>query len=152
MGGMRGVDVTAGDTISVTYQPTKVEGMADKPNVGHEIAGGEFSAVVQAGSIQSVSFVGLLSPTHLIKPRQLPLGVRGFTGRFESLAALDALLVGATESSTGAVVISAVNGAAGVGKTALALHWAHRVQHHFPDGTLFANLQGYGPGEPASAC
>jgi hypothetical protein len=48
------------------------------------------------------------------------------------------------------VVISAVDGAAGIGKTTLAVHWAHRVQHHFPDGTLHANLRGYGPGAPAT--
>jgi tetratricopeptide (TPR) repeat protein len=54
------------------------------------------------------------------------------------------------DESLGAVVISAVDGAAGIGKTALAVRWAHRVQHRFPDGTLHANLRGYGPGEPAT--
>lgn len=81
-------------------------------------------------------------------PRQLPLAVRDFTGRAEQLAALDALLP--AESDSPAVVISAVDGAAGIGKTTLAVHWAHRVQHRFPDGTLHANLRGYGPGDPAS--
>jgi DNA-binding SARP family transcriptional activator/tetratricopeptide (TPR) repeat protein len=50
-----------------------------------------------------------------------------------------------------AVVISAVSGAAGVGKSTLAVHWAHRVAHHYPDGQLFVNLRGYDPQAPVSA-
>lgn len=45
-------------------------------------------------------------------------------------------------------MISAVDGAAGIGKTALTVHWAHRVQHRFPGGTLYTNMRGYGPGMP----
>jgi tetratricopeptide (TPR) repeat protein len=82
-------------------------------------------------------------------PRQLQASPRDFTGRAQQLAALDQLLPDETGTGLDTVVIS-VDGTAGVGKTALALHWAHRVQHRFPDGTLFANLRGYGPGEPAT--
>jgi DNA-binding SARP family transcriptional activator/Tfp pilus assembly protein PilF len=74
-------------------------------------------------------------------PAQLPLAVASFTGREREIAALDGLLAGA-----GTVVISAVSGTAGVGKTALAVHWAHRVADRFPDGQLYVNLRGFDPG------
>ncbi|WP_406486380.1 hypothetical protein [Streptomyces phaeochromogenes] len=45
-----------------------------------------------------------------------------------------------------AVVISAVSGTAGVGKTALAVHWARTAQEAFPDGQLYVNLRGFAPG------
>ncbi|QFZ16082.1 AfsR/SARP family transcriptional regulator [Saccharothrix syringae] len=79
-------------------------------------------------------------------PRQLPAPPRAFTGRVEELARLDAA-VGA--AAGGAVVISAIGGAGGVGKTWLALHWAHRRADRFPDGQLFVDLRGFSPeGEP----
>jgi DNA-binding SARP family transcriptional activator/Flp pilus assembly protein TadD len=81
-------------------------------------------------------------------PAQLPLDVAGFTGRRAELSLLDEAL-GADHTS--AVLISAVTGTAGVGKTALALHWGHRVADRFPDGQLYADLRGYGPLPPAEA-
>ncbi|MFC9181023.1 BTAD domain-containing putative transcriptional regulator [Streptomyces globisporus] len=85
-------------------------------------------------------------------PRQLLHAIRDFTGRTDHLTALDALLPpGGDELGSGqAVVISALDGSGGVGKTTLAVHWAHRVQHRFPDGTLHTDLRGYGPGRPAT--
>jgi len=79
----------------------------------------------------------------LAVPAQLPADVYGFAGRSEQLARLDALL--ASDEQPTAVVISAVSGTAGVGKTALAVHWAHRVRDQFPDGQLYVNLRGFDP-------
>lgn len=76
--------------------------------------------------------------------RQLPRDVAGFAGRAGELARLDALLD--EGSRVPAVVISAISGTAGIGKTALALHWAHRIADRFPDGQLYANLRGFDPG------
>ncbi|MEV4629337.1 tetratricopeptide repeat protein [Micromonospora sp. NPDC049523] len=75
-------------------------------------------------------------------PRQLPAAVRHFAGREPQVAALSDLLAEAADAP-GAVLISAIGGTAGVGKTALALHWAHRVADRFPDGQLYVNLRGF---------
>ena len=77
-------------------------------------------------------------------PRQLPTAVAHFTGRTAELRVLDNLL-GRVGSADGTVAISAISGMAGVGKTSLALHWAHQVAHKFPDGQLYVNLQAFGP-------
>jgi len=77
-------------------------------------------------------------------PAQLPLDVPGFAGRQVELARLDAVMVGVGERPA-AVVVSALAGTAGVGKTALAVHWAHRVRDRFPDGQLYVNLRGFDP-------
>jgi tetratricopeptide (TPR) repeat protein/DNA-binding XRE family transcriptional regulator len=84
-------------------------------------------------------------------PRQLPGMVSHFTGRAAELAALTGLLDQAIRKAAGTVVISAIGGMAGVGKTALAVHWAHQVAHQFPDGQLYVNLRGYDPAQPATA-
>ena len=75
-------------------------------------------------------------------PRQLPADPPDFVGRHRDVAALDELLAAASGQSL-AVVVS---GAPGVGKTALAAHWAHRVRERFPDGQLYLDLNGYHPG------
>jgi DNA-binding SARP family transcriptional activator/tetratricopeptide (TPR) repeat protein len=77
-------------------------------------------------------------------PAQLPADVTAFTGRAGELAELDRMLA----ASTNTMVISAVSGTAGVGKTALAMHWAHRIRDSFPDGQLYVNLRGYDPDLP----
>jgi tetratricopeptide (TPR) repeat protein/transcriptional regulator with XRE-family HTH domain len=85
-------------------------------------------------------------------PRQLPAAVAGFTGRAAELQALTRMLDDAGAGSPGTVVLSAIGGTAGVGKTALAVHWAHHAAQHFPDGQLYANLRGFDPsGTPGTA-
>jgi hypothetical protein len=87
----------------------------------------------------------------LTKPRELPASVRSFIGRSNELQTLTELLDHADENAAGAVVISAIGGTAGVGKTALAVHWAHQVADRFPDGQLYVNLRGYDPDQPMLA-
>ncbi len=77
-------------------------------------------------------------------PAQLPLDVFGFAGRADELAQLDAILATAGEQRT-AMVIAVLAGSAGAGKTALAVHWAHRMRDRFPDGQLYVNLRGFDP-------
>jgi DNA-binding SARP family transcriptional activator/tetratricopeptide (TPR) repeat protein len=81
-------------------------------------------------------------------PAQLPAASAAFTGRGAQLRRLDALLPAAGNPAPPAVVISALSGMAGVGKTALAVHWAHRVRDRFPDGQLYVNLHGFDPSAP----
>jgi DNA-binding SARP family transcriptional activator len=82
-------------------------------------------------------------------PMQLPPATNAFAGRRDQLAALDAIVPGQASDEPAAVVISAVSGTAGVGKTALAVHWAHRVGAQFPDGHLYVNLRGFDPAAAA---
>jgi DNA-binding SARP family transcriptional activator len=100
-------------------------------------------------------------------PRELPSDVSAFVGREKELAELDRLAGFAVDgsgedeatstdvrlsgSSPAAIVISAVSGTAGVGKTALAARWALRSAARFPDGQLYVNLHGYDQAEPLPA-
>jgi tetratricopeptide (TPR) repeat protein len=83
-------------------------------------------------------------PVHRSTLAQLPLDAYGFIGRTPEIARLDAVLANGVNQPT-AVLISAVSGTAGVGKTTLAVHWAHRVANRFPDGQLYVNLRGFEP-------
>lgn len=74
-------------------------------------------------------------------PRQLPATVLDFVGRRDQLDALSQVL----NYPGGTALISAIGGTAGVGKTALAVHWADQVAAEFPDGQLFLNLRGFDP-------
>jgi DNA-binding SARP family transcriptional activator/predicted negative regulator of RcsB-dependent stress response len=84
-------------------------------------------------------------------PRQLPGAVSHFTGRLAELATLSQILDQAGRQAPGTVVISAIGGTAGAGKTALAVHWAHQLAGRFPDGQLYVNLRGYDPDQPMTA-
>ncbi len=84
-------------------------------------------------------------------PQQLPADIADFTGRSEHVKHLgDLLSEAARDDDPGAVVVVLVAGAGGLGKTALAVHAAHRLRARFPDGQLYVNLLGAGP-EPAAS-
>jgi DNA-binding SARP family transcriptional activator len=99
---------------------------------------------------------GLAAPARPgpVGPRsQLPAGTRVFTGREQELDRLIGYARQAPEgNAAGMVVISAIDGMAGIGKTTLAVHAAHRVREDFPDGQLFLDLHGHSTGlEPLTA-
>jgi hypothetical protein len=79
------------------------------------------------------------------RPAQLPPDIGQFTGRDVELARLRQLILANADAKEQAAVISTIVGAAGVGKTALAVHLAHELTTHFPDAQLYANLHGYDP-------
>ncbi|MEV0701792.1 tetratricopeptide repeat protein [Saccharopolyspora sp. NPDC050389] len=83
-------------------------------------------------------------------PQQLPGDVRSFVNRNAELEHLDGVLTDDRDEPL-AVALSVITGTAGVGKTSLALHWAHLMRQRFPDGQLYANLRGYDPGLPVTA-
>jgi DNA-binding SARP family transcriptional activator/Tfp pilus assembly protein PilF/DNA-binding XRE family transcriptional regulator len=79
-----------------------------------------------------------------VAPAQLPATIASFTGRTEQLAQLAALVdAGGDGAAPAAVVITAISGTAGVGKTALAVRFAHQIRDRYPDGQLFIDLRGY---------
>ncbi|WP_371598812.1 BTAD domain-containing putative transcriptional regulator [Streptomyces sp. NBC_00564] len=98
----------------------------------------------------------LPAPRESVVPAELPHDTPGFAGRSGELDRLHSLLEPARAPGTAnTVVISAIGGAAGIGKTALAVHWAHQVRDRFPDGQLYVNLHGFDhdrqPLEPGEA-
>ena len=113
------------------------------------VAASTVAASTVAASTVAAGFVrvgaGAAGPQTAV-PRQLPAAAWHFAGRSEELKSLTSLLDDA--DGRGTVLISAIGGMPGVGKTALALHWAHQVADRFPDGQLYANLRGFDPASP----
>ena len=85
-----------------------------------------------------------------VVPRQLPATTRHFAARAVELATLTELADEAGRVGP-AVVIAAITGTAGIGKTALVVHWAHQAAGRFPDGQLYVDLRGFGPAESPTA-
>ena len=93
-------------------------------------------AAVPAAAMLSVPVVPAMPV-----PAQLPSAVPTFAGRGAELDGLDTIL-----SGTARAPVAVISGTAGVGKTALAVHWARRVAERFPDGQLYVDLRGFDPG------
>jgi DNA-binding SARP family transcriptional activator len=102
---------------------------------------------VLAGDPWHMAASGVAKPAAAPVPRQLPSRSAHFVGRAESLRQLNALL-DADARTVGTVMITAISGTAGIGKTALAVHWSHQIADRFPDGQLHANLRGFDPAWP----
>jgi tetratricopeptide (TPR) repeat protein len=110
---------------------------------------GQAKDVVQAHTVSGgVHFHAAPAGSSGAAPRQLPADVRGFVNREADLEQVDRILTERLEGVPGVVLIA---GTAGVGKTSLAVRWAHRVKDRFPDGQLYINLRGYDPGAPVEA-
>lgn len=121
----------------------------DSPQVSSEVSGSAYD-VVQARDVQGgIHFHGPRDPDRP-RPSQLPGGTSGFVNRLHELARLNEVLEREGSESL-AVGVYLITGTAGVGKTSLALHWAHSVRHRFLDGQLYINLRGYDPGAPVTA-
>jgi hypothetical protein len=104
------------------------EARAQLMNAARQVPGGGWSGPAGAALI----------------PRQLPAASPHFTGRDAELMTLSARLERANGTGRPAAVF-VITGPAGVGKTALAIHWAHRVAGEFPDGQLHVDLRGFAP-------
>ena len=117
---------------------------------------GSAADVVQAGAVHGgVHFHAATGLPRRI-PRQLPGDIGGFVNRSAELDSLSEAIgeredrdeASGEREGPRAVGLYVITGTAGVGKTSLALHWAHRARHRFPDGQLYVNLRGYDPGTP----
>lgn len=115
-----------------------------------EQAGGEAVGNIRRGALSRLSGDAELSVfgRRAVRPlRQLPPDTHDFTGRDEQIVRLVARLA---EGPDRAVPVAAVVGAAGTGKTALAVHVAHTLAEVYPDGQLYVNLRGAEP-DPLTA-
>jgi transcriptional regulator with XRE-family HTH domain len=127
------------DHMVASYRSSRgVESDADQ---GHNSSG----TAAPANNDEHAQAYGLRA----VVPQTVPAGAAHFAGRSAELAILDDLLEGAGGPAygPGQVAVAAISGAAGVGKTSLAVHWAHRVASRFPDGQLYASLCGFDPAD-----
>jgi DNA-binding SARP family transcriptional activator/tetratricopeptide (TPR) repeat protein len=127
-----------------------VASVANESSAG-ELAGtiaigtfGELSATAadQADAGEQADAVAPTLAPSKVRPAQLPADIGDFTGREDHVKHLCDLLLAGNAASPGAVRIAVVNGAAGLGKTTLAVHAAHQVSGQFPDGQLYVDMQG----------
>ncbi|WP_407567197.1 ATP-binding protein [Polymorphospora sp. A560] len=105
--------------------------------------------MVQAGALHGGVHVHQSMPAPPPKAeRTLPADVPGFVGRHDELARLLAAVTDAADGQVQAVAVHAVDGMAGIGKTALVVHAAHHLAARFPDGQRFIALRAHAPGQP----
>ena len=113
----------------------------------HSELSGAARDVVQARDVAGGVHFHRPGPEPAPVPQQLPGSARGFVNRAAEIEQLDQALAH-PDDDVHAITLLVITGTAGVGKTSLAVHWAHRVRGRFPDGQLYVNLRGYDPGDP----
>ncbi|WP_165984110.1 NB-ARC domain-containing protein [Streptomyces sp. YIM 98790] len=132
--------------------PTSENGR-DSAGTRNELSGTS-GATVQAGTVHGGITLGGTRPPWP-RPRQLPMDIPLFVNREADIERLHSLLPAPAPATAPAprntVAIATITGPPGMGKTALALHWAHRVRGQFPDGDLYLNMRGHGCGRSLDA-
>ncbi|MCX5069763.1 tetratricopeptide repeat protein [Micromonospora lupini] len=121
----------------------RIEERRRRPTRDHAATGRTGTGAVRARSGGARTAT---APTRFPVPRQLPPALPGFVGRAAQLAQLDAACASPDTSGDGgraSATVVTLSGTAGVGKTTLAVHWAHRVADRFPDGQLYVDLRGF---------
>nr|WTA65713.1 winged helix-turn-helix domain-containing protein [Micromonospora sp. NBC_00855] len=122
---------------------------------GHKLQDAQRRTLTQAGMPPSGDpnpIPGASRPTPLVRPAQLPPDLPVFVGRSSELTILSDLVTGMRTAVRTSPLVVAMNGMGGVGKSTLAVHFAHRVAGEFSDGQLYLDLQGHlGEGESRSA-
>jgi tetratricopeptide (TPR) repeat protein len=121
----------------------------DKPGGHRSDLSGSAADVVQARDVHGGVHFHAADPPGGPVPGQLPGDVGSFVNRLNELKRLGEVLADDRDEPL-VVGVYVIAGTAGVGKTALALHWAHSVRSRFPGGQLYVNLRGYDPGQPVT--
>lgn len=131
------------------YQRLK-HALAEELGIDPSLPSRELEAAIlrQDAALDPPAQVVAIAPLLSVAPAQLPLAAPAFAARGREIARLDAMLTRLSGADQGpaTVLIAMLSGTAGVGKTTLAVHWAHRVRHLFPDGQLYVNLRGFDRG------
>jgi tetratricopeptide (TPR) repeat protein len=131
-----GLDPAGWQPVRVHAKETRTRAWVHLPGLPHQPV------------LSSVLTVPPLGPATLPIPRELPSLPEAFTGRTTELAQLERLLKVTAGAVGGPVVISAIDGMGGIGKSALAIQAAHQLAGRYPDGQLHLDLHGATPGHP----
>ncbi|MEU0648662.1 AfsR/SARP family transcriptional regulator [Streptomyces umbrinus] len=143
-------DGSAPTEVTRSADHTSADARTEPAGTGRESesagSGREGESAGSSREVEGAEAAEAFGPDHrmspVVPPAQLPAKLPSFTGRLDEIARFRGLLPG---SSASAVVIGVIGGMAGVGKTALAVHWAHQVADRFPDGQLYVDLRGFHP-------
>jgi DNA-binding SARP family transcriptional activator len=145
-----GQDAASSTVPAVDASSTGADGASPVGELAGTIAIGAFPELSSPSTSTAPDTPVAAPASSMVRPAQLPTDIGDFTGRETHVDHLRTLLLaGNAASSTGAVSIAVVNGAAGLGKTTLAVHAAHQVRPQFPDGQLYVDLLG-ASSQPAS--